>query len=248
VPILRALGEFGVWSARVAFRMVTPRWEVHETARHTWTIVLRCVVPVVATVFPLGMVMALQGLSIFDMFGAQRLLPSLISVATFRELSPVLATALVTAQGGSAFAAELGAMRIQEEIDATEVMGVDPLRVHVAPRVWASLFATPALDLVGALAGVSGGWFTACVLRNQASGVYWANVWNLTGPQDLFGSLFKTLVFGLLIGLIATWRGFNAWGGEEGVGRAVNDTAVIAITTFVVLNYFLTTLLFGALG
>src|SRR5690606_31433569 len=107
---------------------------------------------------------------IFDLFGAQRLLPSLISVATFRELSPVLATALVTAQGGSAFAAEIGAMRIQEEIDATEVMGVDPLRVHVVPRVTAALLATPMLGLVGAFAGVSGGWFTACVLRDQSSG------------------------------------------------------------------------------
>lgn len=243
-----SLGAFGVWTVRVGWRMATPRWELHETARHTTTVVLRCFVPVVATVFPMGMVMALQGLLIFDIFGAQRLLPSLISVAVFRELSPVLATALVTAQAGSAFAAEIGAMRIQEEIDATEVMAIDPLRVHVVPRVFASLIATPALGLLGAMAGVSGGWFTACVLNPGSSAAYWANVWNLTTPQDLFGSVLKTVVFGLLIGLIATWRGFHATGGEEGVGRAVNDNAVIAITTFVILNYFMTTALFGALG
>jgi len=248
VQFLVSLGRFGVYGARVLWRMVTPPFELREIARHTVLITVRCVVPVVAVVFPLGMVLALQGASILKMFGAPQLLPSLIAVAVFREVSPVLATALVTAQGGSAFAAELGAMRIQEEIDATQVMGIDPLRVHVAPRVWATLFATPFLGLLGTLAGFGGAWFSASVVRDLPGGIYWANLWSLTGPRDLWGSLVKTVIFGLLVGLIATWRGFYAEGGEEGVGRAVNDTTVIAITAFVVLNYFLTSALFGGVG
>jgi phospholipid/cholesterol/gamma-HCH transport system permease protein len=248
VQFLVSMGRFGLYASQVLWRMVTPPFEVRETIRHTVLITVRCVVPVAAVVFPLGMVLALQGAMILRLFGAPQLLPSLIAVAVFREISPVLATALVTAQGGSAFAAELGAMRIQEELDATEVMAVDPLRVHVAPRVWATLFATPFLGLLGTLAGFAGGWFTACVVKDLPSGIYWANLWNLTGPRDLWGSLVKTVIFGLLIGLVATWRGFYAEGGEEGVGRAVNDTTVIAITAFVVLNYFLTSALFGSVA
>jgi phospholipid/cholesterol/gamma-HCH transport system permease protein len=192
------------------------------------------------------MVMALQGLAIFDLYGAQRLLSSLISVATFRELSPVLASVLVAAQGGSSFAAELGAMRIREELDATEVMGVDPLRVHVAPRLLALVVAAPLLNLAGSLGGIVGGWLCAVVLNGEPGGIYWANLWALSHPVDLFGGFLKTLVFGWIIGLVACYHGFHATGGAPGVGKAVNDTVVISCTTFVVANYFLSSALYGA--
>lgn len=245
---LAALGRFGGFSARVAWRVFVPPFEHHELARHTWTITIRCVLPVIATVGPLGMVMALQGLRIFDLFGAQRLLSSLVSVAVFRELSPVMASALVAAQGGSAFAAELGAMRIKEELDATEVMAIDPLRVHVVPRVLAAAIATPMLELAGSLGGIAGGFLVACVLGDEPAGVYWANLWALTGPIDIAGGVLKSAVFGTLIGLVATFYGFHATGGAAGVGKAVNDTVVVAITAFIIANYFLTSALFGVVG
>lgn len=245
---VRAIGRFGGFAGRVAWRVVTPPWEVGEAARHTWLITIRCVLPVVATVAPLGMVMALQGLLIFKLFGAQRLLSSLVSVAVFRELSPVMASALVAAQGGSAFAAELGAMRIKEELDATEVMGIDGLRVHVVPRVIAAIIATPILNIVGSLGGVVGGLAVATLVKGEPAGIYWANLWKLTGPGDIFGGLLKTITFGAVIGLVATYQGYYATGGAAGVGKAVNDTVVIAITSFIVANYFLTTALFGVSG
>jgi phospholipid/cholesterol/gamma-HCH transport system permease protein len=246
IETLQSLGRFGIFAGRVAWRVVTPPWEVGEAARHTWLVMTRCVLPVLATVAPLGMVMALQGLDMFKMFGAQRLLSSLVSVAVFRELSPVMASALVAAQGGSAFAAELGAMRIKEELDATEVMGIDALRVHVVPRVVATVVAAPMLNLVGSLGGIAGGWLVAVLVKGESSGIYWANLWSLTGGVDIVGGILKTACFGLIIGLIATYQGFYATGGAAGVGRAVNDTVVLAITTFIVANYFLTAALFGA--
>jgi phospholipid/cholesterol/gamma-HCH transport system permease protein len=245
---LRSLGRFGIFAARVIFRMVTPSWEFHEAARHTWLITARCVLPVVAVVFPFGMVMALQGLQIFELFGAQRLLSSLVSVAVFRELSPVLASVLVAAQGGSAFAAELGAMRIREELDATEVMAVDPLRVHVAPRVVATLVAAPILNLIGSLSGIVGGFVVATYVMGEPAGIYWANLWELTTPIDIVGGGFKATVFGGLIGLISCYQGFYTTGGAAGVGKAVNTTVVVGVTTFMVVNYFLTSALFGAIG
>lgn len=243
---LVTLGRFGRFSGQVAWRTITPPWSLGALSRHLWILTVRSALPVAAVVFPLGMVLALQSLEMFTQFGTRQLLPALIGATMFREISPVLASALVASQGGSAFAAELGAMRTHEELDATEVMGVDSLRLHVVPRVLAAAIATPMLNLLGTLAGVTGGWFTASVLKGEPSGVYWANLWELTEPIDLFGSLLKTLVFGLIIGMVATWRGFTAHGGAEGVGRAVNDTVVESVTAFVVVNYFLTSALFGS--
>jgi phospholipid/cholesterol/gamma-HCH transport system permease protein len=244
-----ALGRFGRFAGAVGLRLLTPSgWEVVATVTRLGTLFRRCLLPVVATTTPLGMVMALQGLSIFDLYGAQRLLAPLVSVATFRELSPVLASVLVAAQGGSAYAAELGAMRIREELDATEVMAIDPLQVHVVPRFVSVVLACPLLNAVGSVGGLVGGWLSAVVVEGEPSGVYWANLFALTRAQDLVGGFVKALVFGAVIGLFACWHGFHASGGAPGVGRAVNDTVVHAATTLVVVNYFLTALLFGAIG
>ncbi len=248
VNTLAALGHFGRFAFVAFARMLIPPWNIGEASRFTWQITSRCVIPVIATVAPLGMVMTLQGLVVFDLFGAQRLISSLVSVAVFRELSPVMASALVAAQGGSSFAAELGAMRIKEEIDATEVMAFDPIRVHVAPRLFASIVATPLLHLIGSIGGITGGYLVAVYGKGESGGIFLANMWNLVGTMDIAGGLIKTTIFGTIIGLIACYKGFYATGGAAGVGKAVNDTVVLAITTFIIANYFLTSAFYGTTG
>ncbi len=238
---LRRLGHFGTFCGRVAWRIATPPWNTTDFFRHAWTVSIRCMGPVVAVTFPFGMVIALQGLKIFDLFGAQRLLPSLISVTVLRELSPVLASVLVAAQGGSSYAAELGAMRIKEELDATEVMAVDSLRWHVAPRVAALILACPILDTLGAFAGLFGGYVMSVWIQGETSGVYISNLWAFTTPMDIVGGVIKTAVFGAIIGMIACYHGFYATGGAAGVGKGVNDTVVRAVLTFFAANYVLTT-------
>lgn len=245
LDVLARLGRFGVYMARVAVRAVTPPWNVADFFRHTWVVTLRCAAPVAAVTFPFGMVMALQGLKIFDLFGAQRLLPSLISVTVLRELSPGLASVLVAAQGGSAFAAELGAMRIKEELDATEVMAVDSLRWHVVPRVAALVLACPLLNVLGTVAGLAGGYVMAVWIKGESGGVYVANLWAFTEPFDLVGGSIKTAVFGLIIGTVACWHGFFTTGGAAGVGKAVNDTVVRSVLAFFAANYLLTSAMFG---
>ena len=168
--LLARVGHFGTFAGRTFVRTLSPPFNRADFFRHTWTLITRCVGPVVAVTFPFGMVIGLQGLKIFDLFGAQRLLPSLISVAVLRELAPALASVLVAAQGGSAFAAELGAMRIKEELDATEVMAVDSVRWHVVPRVTAMVLACPVLDTMGAVAGLAGGYTMAVLVNGEPSG------------------------------------------------------------------------------
>ncbi len=244
VETLTRIGRFGLFAAAVASRALTPPWNVRDFFRHTWVVSTRCVIPVAAVTFPFGLVIGLQGLEIFALFGAQRMLPSLISVAVLRELSPVLASVLVAAQGGSAFAAELGAMRIKEELDATEVMAVDSLRWHVVPRVLALLVACPLLNVLGTVAGLLGGFTMAVGIKGEPAGVFLANLWAFTTPLDLVAGTIKTLVFGLLIGLIACWHGYYASGGAAGVGKGVNDTVVQAVLAFMATNYLLTSALF----
>ena len=248
VERLARIGHFGTFAGRVLWRSVTPPWELDSFLTQLWALWWRCLLPVLATTTPLGMVMALQGLQIFDLYGAQRLLSPLVSVATFRELSPVLASVLVAAQGGSSFAAELGAMRIREELDATEVMGIDAIRVHVVPRFLAAVVATPLLNLAGSLGGIGGGYVSAVLLKGETAGVYWSNLWVMTRPMDLYGGYVKAITFGAIIGMVACYYGFHARGGAPGVGRAVNDTVVVSATTFIVVNYFLTSAMFGAIG
>ncbi len=248
VDALARIGRFGIFLGRVAHRTVTPPVNAADVWRHAWEITLRCGLPVCAVTFPFGFVIALQGLGIFDLYGAQRLLPSLLTVAVLRELSPVLASVLVAAQGGSAIAAELGAMRIKEELDATEVMGVDALRWHVVPRVLALIVACPVLNVFGSLAGMAGGWTLAVLVRGEPSGVFLANLWSMASGVDVWSGVAKTVVFGALIGTIACWHGFHARGGAAGVGRAVNDTVVHSAIAFVVANYLLSSAMFGRVG
>ncbi len=248
VQALREIGRIGIFAGALAARLFRRPFFWSEALYHLWTTTLRCLLPVVAVTLPFGMVIALQGLEIFRMFGAERLLSSLVSVAVLRELSPVLASVLVAAQGGSSTAAELGSMRIKEEIDATEVMAVDGLQYLVLPRFLGLMLATPLLNIAGNVAGLVGGYVMAVWIEGEPGGIFLGNLWALTAPMDVWAGLLKTLVFGAVIGLVACYQGYNTTGGAAGVGRAVNDTVVQAVLVFIVANYFLTSALFGGMG
>ncbi len=242
---LELLGRIGLFGARVVWATVTLQVPLQTFLDQLRTVILRCMLPVIAVVFPFGMVMSLQGLEIFALYGSQRLLSPFVAAAIIRELSPVMASTLVAAQGGASFAAELGAMRIKEELDATDVMGVDSLAFHAAPRVLALTVACPVLNLMGCISGIVGGYFTAVIMEGEAHGVFMSEMWGLTGPADVWGTVIKTTVFGAIIGLISCYLGFNTRGGAAGVGRAVNDTVVYSILVFIAANYLLTSAFFG---
>lgn len=242
---LAGVGRFSAFSWQVLVRLPRRPWFLPETLEHMWTTTTRCVGPVIAVTLPYGMVVSLQGLEIFHMFGAERMLSSLVSVAVLRELSPVMASVLVAAQGGSSCAAELGAMRIKEELDATEVMAVDSMKYHVVPRVVALTLATPVLNVAGAVSGLTGGYITAVLVKGEPGGIFLGEMWALTGVMDIWAGVVKTTLFGAAIGLVAAYHGYNTTGGAAGVGRAVNDTVVNSVLLFITMNYFLTSAFFG---
>lgn len=242
---LQGVGRFAAFTGRVTWRILTFQVFAAETVHHLATVLYRCLIPVCATIAPVGLVMALQGSQVFKLFGAERLLSFLIGQAVFRELGPVLTAVLLAAQGGSSFAAELGAMRVQEQLDATEVMGVDPISYHVAPRVLALGLSAPLLNVFGSAVGVLSGFVGAVVLYGQDPATFWHTLYSQVNLTDVLNGTLKACLFGSAIGLIACFHGFHVKGGALGVGKAVNDTVVHAVVTFLVMNYFLTTALFG---
>ena len=151
---IQVLGSFGSFAADIVRSLVAGRWSLKEAFAHASTLSTRCFIPVNVTIFPFGAVMGLQGMQIFDMFSAHRLVSTLLAQFVVQELGPVLAAVLVAAQGGSSFAAELGTMRIKEELSATEVMGVDSVGWHVAPRVLAMALVVPLLVGLGVDDGI----------------------------------------------------------------------------------------------
>ena len=242
---LISVGRYGLFVGAAIRACLAGRWAFREMLEHASTVALRCFLPVTITALPFGAVIGFQGMAILDLFSAHRLISSLLSVFVIRELAPVIAAVLVAAQAGSSFAAELGAMRIKEELDATSVMSVDPIGWHVVPRIGAMAIVIPALTILAGAFGVFGGWLVVVGLEGQPHGVFMAHLAQDLTTFDLGASAFKGLVYGVFIGTIACWKGFNATGGAEGVGRAVNDTVVLSVMFVLVSNYLLSSLLFS---
>lgn len=207
---------------------------------------VRCFLPVICVVGPAGAVISVQGLNILQQFGTEQPLSSLLAVAMIREISPVLASVMVAAQAGSSVAAELGTMRVKEEIDALEVMSVNPIQRLVVPRFLAGLLVTPMLNALASGVGILGGWFTAVAVKGADPGVFRAYLFALVRGTDLLFSYIKTGVFGLIVMMIACYYGYTVTGGAAGVGKAANDAVVHSILLVLIANYLMTTFLFGS--
>jgi phospholipid/cholesterol/gamma-HCH transport system permease protein len=201
--------------------------------------------PILFVLAPMGAVVAMESLKVFSIFGATTMTSSLLSVALFREIAPVMVTIMVASQTGAEIAAELGAMRVRQQIDAMEVMSVDPLKALIVPRLLAGLFVTPILNVVGTFTGIAGGYIIAVMVKGSNGGGFMANLFIWVNMTDVTGGIIKAAVFGLLVMLLSCYYGFHARGGAAGVGQATNDSVVASVVSILVMNYFLTTAFFG---
>lgn len=245
---IEAIGHFGLFCGMVMQAMFRPPFFFKETIRSMYTIGFQCLLPVLAIVVPTGMVTTLQGLHVFDMFGAQRLLSSLLAEAIFRELSPTLVSIMVASQAGSAVSGEIGTMRVKEEIDALEVMAVDPFQYVIVPRLLALAMMVPIINAIASFGGILGGYAVAIGLKGLNSGVFMANLFSFTKMEHIWGGMLKAGVFGIIVALISCYKGYHVTGGALGVGRAANTTVVHSILLIVAVNYFLTSALVTLLG
>jgi phospholipid/cholesterol/gamma-HCH transport system permease protein len=191
-----------------------------------------------------GMVMALQGYHGFRMFSAESLVGGTVALGMTRELGPVLTALMVTARAGSAMAAELGTMRVTEQIDALYVMAANPIKHLIVPRVIAGVLMVPVLTVISDFVGIVGSYFVGVHVLGINSGMFIKNMTLLVDLNDIYNGLTKAACFGLILALIGCYKGFNTRGGAEGVGRATTEAVVLASITILISDYFLTAIMF----
>jgi phospholipid/cholesterol/gamma-HCH transport system permease protein len=200
--------------------------------------------PVVAlTGMFIGMVLAVQSHSQFRLMNLETRLGAVINMSLVRELGPVLAATMLAGRVGSAMAAELGTMRVTEQIDALASMGASPIQYLVVPRFMACLILIPTLTIIADFFGVLGGAGYAIWGLGIDSNHYFQNSRDFVGAFDLFSGVFKSLFFGAAIALVSCYRGFHCDPGAEGVGRAATSAFVISFVTILILDFFLGILL-----
>ncbi len=191
-----------------------------------------------------GGVLALQTYHGFVMFSAESLVGATVALSMTRELGPVLTSLMVTARAGSAMAAELGSMKVSEQVDALAVMAVNPVKYLVVPRVLAGIAMLPVLTVVSDFIGVVGGYIVGVHLLGINSGVFTSNIKEMVTQDDIFNGLIKSVCFGLFLTLICCYKGITTTGGAEGVGRSTTQAVVLSSVTILVSDYFLTALMF----
>jgi phospholipid/cholesterol/gamma-HCH transport system permease protein len=224
--------------------MFRPPLKLHNIFKQMEFVGVKSIFVVVLTGTFTGMVMALQGYHGFRMFSAESLVGSTVALGMTRELGPVLTSLMVTARAGSAMAAELGTMRVTEQIDALYVMAANPVKHLIVPRVIAGVLMVPLLTVVSDFMGILGGYFVGVRILGINSGVFIKNMTRLVELNDIYNGLVKAACFGLILSLIGCYKGFNTYGGAEGVGRATTEAVVLASITILVSDYFLTAIMF----
>jgi phospholipid/cholesterol/gamma-HCH transport system permease protein len=187
----------------------------------------------------IGMVLAVQSYTQFKQFGFETRLGALINLSMCRELGPVLAATMLAGRVGSAIAAEIGTMRVTEQIDALTSMGANPIHYLVVPRFLGCLLMIPSLTIMAIFMGVVGGWLYSVNVFGIDSYHYWHNSQQLVHNWDLFYGVFKSITFGATIAIVSCYRGFNCAPGAEGVGRAATAAFVLSFVIIITLDFFL---------
>jgi len=243
--VLEEVGRFFSMLGRVAIWAVRPPYDIAELFKQMVRVGYDSIPVVFVTTLFTGMVLALQTFNGFARFHAENLVGSVVALSLTRELSPVLTALMVTGRVGSAMAAELGTMRVTEQIDALTALGTEPVQYLMVPRVAASIFMMPLLVVLGDAVGIYGGYFVAVQLLGANPVAYLDNSFQfLHVRDDIVSGIIKAAVFGLIFSLVACVRGYYTAGGAEGVGRSTTRAVVSGSLSVLVVDFFLTKLLY----
>ena len=241
---IEEMGKIFILFLSVLMWMVRPPLKLRLIFKQMEFVGVKSIFVVVLTGTFTGMVMALQGYYGFRMFNAESLVGSTVALGMTRELGPVLTALMVTARAGSAMAAELGTMRVTEQIDALSVMAVNPVKHLIVPRIIAGVIMLPALTIVSDFMGILGGYFVGVPILNINEGAFVKNITKMVDLNDIYNGLIKAAFFGLILSLIGCYKGFNTTGGAEGVGKATTEAVVLASISILISDYFLTAIMF----
>lgn len=236
---LVALGDWASFSGRAIGWAVRRRPGPGTLLPICYAIGVRSVMVVALTGAFIGMVLAVQAYGAFRPMNLQTWMGSFINTSVVRELGPVLAATMLAGRVGSAMAAELGTMRVTEQIDALACLGVDPVHYLVVPRFLACVLLIPLLTILADVMGMVGGGVICLTVFGIEPHFYWEHGRAHLGYWDIFTSLAKATVFGAFIALISCHRGFHSRAGSEGVGRAATEAFVLSFIAILVLDFFM---------
>ncbi len=228
------LFAFGLDVGRALFRRP---FQLREFIQQAWFIASVTIIPTALVAIPFGAVIALQVGGLIKQFGAQSFTGSASVLAVVQQAAPIATALLIAGAGGSAIAADLGARKIREELDAMMVLGIDPIQRLVVPRVLAAMLVAVFLNGLVSVVGVAGGYVFNVVLQDGTPGAYIASFTALAQLPDLWVGLIKATIFGLIAAVVAAYKGMNAGGGPKGVGDAVNESVVITFVLLFIVNF-----------
>lgn len=226
--LLEEIGDITEFTARFFRELFKPRQEFEEFIRQCYWIGYKSLSLVAVTAFIMGLVLTIQSRPTLVEFGAQSLLPKMVAVSLVREISPVITALICAGKIGSGMGAELGSMRVTEQIDAMDVSGTNPFRYLIVTRVTATTLMLPILSSLSNAISLYGGYLGVNIRGQVSAHLYWTQVFDALSFGDVIPSLMKTFFFGFAIGIVGCYKGYYSKKGTEGVGRSANSAVVLA--------------------
>lgn len=243
VDNVHGLGGITVFGSRLLFETLVPPYRLRRVIDELYNTGVLSLAIVCASGTAVGLVLGLQGYNTLVRFGAEQSMGAVVGLSLVRELGPVLTALLVTGRAGSAVAAEIGAMVATEQLDGLRMMSVDPVDFVTQPKALALALAMPLLSALFIVFGLFGGYLVGVGLLGVDAGTYISSLENnIDFRNDVLGSVLKSVVFGALVGLIATWRGYTAAPNSAGVSRATTGAVVQASVATLMFDYVITAL------
>jgi phospholipid/cholesterol/gamma-HCH transport system permease protein len=245
LEFLASIGRVGAFAGLALSHIFRPPFYPRQLARQLWEIGWLSLPVVGLTAIFTGMVLALQSYTGFARFEASTAIASIVVISITRELGPVIGSLMVAGRIGAAIAAELGTMRVTEQIDALDTLATDPMKYLVVPRVVAAVLVLPLLVLIADVIGVLGGYLVAVYALDFNSANYLQRTLQYLEAEDVISGLVKAAVFGLMIAMMGCYHGYNSQRGAAGVGGATTNAVVSASILILLTNFFLTQLFFS---
>lgn len=227
-PFFKEIGEISRFTARFFHEVTKPKQEFEEFINQCFWVGYKSLILVGITGFIMGLVLTIQTRPTLVEFGAASLLPAMVSVSLVREIAPVITALICAGKIGSGIGAELGSMKVTEQIDAMEVSGTNPYKYLVVTRVMATTVMLPVLSSVANAISIFGGYLGVNIKGNVSWNLYWVQVFEALSFGDVIPSLIKTVFFGFVIGIVGCYKGYTSQKGTEGVGRSATTAVIVA--------------------
>jgi phospholipid/cholesterol/gamma-HCH transport system permease protein len=246
IDAVATLGRATVFLLRALFGRNGAGNQLQLMIRQLYSVgVMSLAIIVVSGVF-IGMVLSLQGFNILSDYGSEQAVGQMVALTLLRELGPVVTALLFAGRAGSALTAEIGNMKSTEQLSSLAMIGVDPLKYIVAPRLWAGFISMPLLAVIFSVVGIWGGAMVAIDWLGVYEGSFWANMQNsVSFREDVLNGVIKSIVFGFVVTWIAVFQGYDCEPTSEGISRATTKTVVYASLAVLGLDFILTALMFG---